>query len=78
MELFYFIYFFVALIQAPFIAWGRGCTGYLLFMVISMLCPVVGPLMWAWLVTPCPGPEAVQFSVAVHFFAIGVALVVLP
>lgn len=78
MELFYFIYFFVVLVQAPFIAWGRGCSGYLLFFVCSMLCPIIGPLFWAWLVTPCPGPQAVQFCVGVHALALCVALVVLP
>lgn len=78
MELFYFIYFFVALVQAPFIAWGRGCSGYLLFMACSMLCPIVGPLLWAWLVTPYPGPQAVQFCLAIHVFALGITLVALP
>ena len=78
MELFYYIYFFVALVQAPFIALGRGCSGYLLFMACSMLCPIVGPLLWAWLVTPCPGPQAVQFCLAIHVFALGITLVALP
>ena len=75
MELFYFIYFFVVLVQAPFIAWGRGCSGYLLFMVCSMLLPFVGPLLWAWLVTPCSGPQAVEFSVAVHVLAACIAII---
>lgn len=77
MELFYFIYFFVALIQAPFIAWGRGCSGYLLFMVCSMLCPFIGPVMWAWRVTPCAGAAAVLFCIAVHVLAIYLVFLIL-
>ena len=75
MLLFYLVYAVFLLLLCPRMVSGTGCTGFLLYFVVSIAVPFLGCIAWAYLFAPNNRSQAFRVAFASHILFASLILI---